>query len=160
MLAALALLGLLARGQQLQGQLEQLEATAQAEDEPLPADSWAKHLAGNLENYLDVQRLDPEVEQQVRALSDDTLRKSLRIDRQFEDGELDCYQHLTAIKSLIEGHVRQAGELLDPEQVQDYLAMTCPTGRRGCLAYSVRGVELVELLERWRAQRRPMPRQG
>ncbi len=145
-MAALTLAALLGWSHTLSAQLESLEDAC--EQQPMPTQGWAMHMQGNLEHFLDVNELEPEAARKLQELSNGSLRTSLTIQQRFEAGEIDCFQRLAQLQRMLEAHESQAAGLLNPEQREDYLDVVCPTGRRGCLAYKTRGVELVELLER------------
>jgi hypothetical protein len=140
---------LLVTNHRLQQRLDALEVrTLQEDDGPMPRSGWNMHLMGNLETFLDVNHLEPEAAQQLRALTDESMRTSTLIQQRFLAGQIDCFERLVATKRMLEHHETQAATLLQPEQCADYRDIVCPTGQRGCLANGLRDLELVALLER------------
>lgn len=147
--AAATLTALLVWNHHLQRRLGALEARAtQADEGPPPRIGWNMHMMGNLETFLDVNPLDPDRVAQLRTLTAESMQVSTLIQRRFEDHRIDCFQRLVETKAMLEHHEQQAATLLDPEQMEDYLDIVCPTGQRGCMAYELRDMDLVELLDR------------
>jgi hypothetical protein len=148
-LTAAVLLALLAWNHHLQQRLDTIASRATTEPvTPEPRTGWNMHMMGNLETFLDVNPIGPEAARQLQALTAESMQESALIQRCFDAGSIDCFERLVATKRLLERHEAQAAALLEPEQIEDYLDIVCPSGQRGCLAYDLRGLDLVTLLER------------